>query len=357
MNIHEKRKYAKYIGVKSPTMLSLSELDEAIRLKEVEIGSLKEMVGIYDMNASERAALVFLAGASARVSRNQSGYFYPFPEGDGVLRYETFRKLYEMDIYIPKETAAQYGLKKGDFVSGDICTIVYNKTNIIRTIKHINDRPVKSAMIRADFDKLQKASPSLPMKFSSNNPIIGLLSRFLFVGEGQTVSVRADEKTSQAVAYDLIVSLYRAFDGQIFCIYDPSFESELKIGYNPFFCTSDDDDENLDMLVERAKRLIEDGISVAVVSYTKNEKVLAMLQSISGSYSSGSITAFFCLSYPHSDAVITVNGDVVSVAESQNRYTSVVAGSEMLRRLLNIRAALSDAPAEELLTKIIGLTS
>lgn len=357
MNIHEKRKYAKYIGVKSPTVLSLAELDEAIRVKEVEIGSLKEMIGIYDMRPDERMTLSFLVNAQSRVSRNQSGYFYPFPEGDGVLRYETFKRLYEMDIYIPKDVAEMYGLRKGDLVSGDIVTVIYNKTNIIRSIRHINDHPVKSASMRTSFANLQKASPSAQIKLASNNSIIGLMRRLLFVGEGQTVAVRADEKTSQRVAYDLIVSLYRSFDGQIFCIYDPSFEDGLKMGYNPFSCTNDTDGENIDILLERTKRLIEEGISVAVVAYTKNDKVLHALQEISGSYSGGTITAFFCLGCQYADAVITVSDGTVTVAESQNRYTLLLSGAEMFKKLLNIRASLSDDTPDALLAKVIALTN
>lgn len=355
MNIHEKRKYAKYIGVKSPTILSLSDLDEAIRVKELEIGAVKEMTGIYDMNPSARAALEYLINAQSRVTKAQSGYFYPFAEGDGVLRYETFKKLYEMDIYVPRDLAESYGLKKGDLVSGDVITVLYNKTNILRSIKHINDHPAKTASMRSDFNTLQKASPSKPLILSSNNSIIGLTKRLLYVGEGQTAALRADEKTSQQTASDLIVALYRSFDGRIFSVYDPSFDEQLKMGYNPFYCTSDTDPENIDMLIERSKRLIEEGINVAVVAYTKNAKVLDALEALAGCYAGGTVTAFMCLGFDRADSIITVRNGNIVLGETVNRYTSVVAGTEVFKKLLRVRDQLSDAPPDELLTEVIRL--
>ena len=352
MNIHEKRKYAKYIGVKSPTILSLSELDEAIRLKEVEIGSLKEFVGIYDMMPYERQALESLINAQSRVTRAQSGYYYPFPEGDGVLRYETFKKLYERDIYVPAEMAENYGLRFGDLVSGDIITVVYNKTNIMRTIKHINDHPAKNATLRPSFSSLHKLAPTRPLKLYSNNSVIGLMTNFIYIGEGQSVAADADDETAETIAYDLMVSLYRSFDGQIFCIYDPIFENNSKMIYNPFACTNDVSEDNISMLVARVKRLVESGVSAAIVAYTRKESIISELIKIAGNYSGGSLTVLICGGGGSADAVVTIRGDRVIACETVNRYAAAIAGRDAFRKLLALRETLSDGFPDDLLAKV-----
>ena len=355
MNIHEKRRYARFIGVKAPTRVSLAELDEAIRLREIEIGALPSIVGVYEMRPSEREELMYFTNATSRVSRSRTGYFCAFPEGDGVLRYEIFNKLYEQDIYVSKKMAQEYGLRNGDLVCGDIITVIYNKTNILRSVKYINEQAAKNLSERRAFTDIFKTAPNQAVRLSQSNPVIGLMSSLLCVGEGQSVSVFCDDDTAQNVSSDLIVSLYRLFAGQIFCIYDKSLSEAIKTVKNPFAFTPDDDDENVFMLISRLQRLVELGENAAVVAYTKKENVIDAFRHIAGNYGDGSITVFICgPAVCDTEAVVTIRGGKVILSETQNKHFECIASSERIKKFRKIKNSLHDSFPCELLEDFNG---
>ena len=337
-NIRVEREYAKSIGVKSPTTLSKAQLDEAVRRREIELGIIRERYNLYDYAPFERESLASQADTRLR-AQLFTGYYKPFPEGDGVLRRDPFANTPESDAYVAKSIAEKYDLRLGDKVLADVVRAECNRIRVVKKFRHINDRPASKEMMR--YDEMMRIDPTAPFKILGNNALIGVIQDVLDLRGGQSRLVSGcenNEALSESIA-ELIKAFYNSYNGEVFCIIEGLSQPAKEIissVINPESMIIDGDRDEYPIVMETAKRAVENGTPATVVIYAPSFDATELIKS-AGAVDSASLTVIAFAQGKTYDILLPFNRDKISVDLIKS------TNSESIKEL-------SDGTTDEILT-------
>ncbi|MBR6788237.1 MAG: hypothetical protein IKM44_00295 [Clostridia bacterium] len=348
-NIRAEREYAKMIGVKSPTTLTKAQLDEAVRQREIELGIIKERHNLYDYAPFERASLAPQAETSATI-KLYSGYFMPFPEGDGALRRDPYKNTPETDAYVSLYLAKTYNLKKGDRVSGTALRAECNRVRVMKKIRYVNEDTLKYPILR--FEDIPTIVPSKRIRMSGNNALIGVIQDIVGLVCGQSLCIKGVDDNNETIGYsiaEVLNGLCTTFNGEVFAIIENMPEKAnaiLSQIVNPETTIVNGDRKEYSMLLELAKRVVERGENAVIVAYAPTVD-LTWLTSQARATENASLTVIAVGQSLSSDAELTFSGEKI-LAQSIIRSKGVKTERE--NKVMKIIKNLCDGTPDELLS-------
>lgn len=361
-NIRVEREYAKRIGVRSPTTLSKARLDEAVRRRELELGITREKYNIYDFTADERRSL----GSAAYVKTSiqmLTGFFKPFPEGDGILRRDPFSVIPENDVYVSVGLAEKYGMLPGDRVVGDVGVVPYNhRVRMLKNVRYINEEPSTRRSERIPFDDIPAVVPSSRIRIYGNNAVLGIVQDILCLGQGQSLVISGLNESNAVIAenaaVDLLKGLYMSFDGNVFGIFDGVSEKcrySLSSVVNPETMIIDGEPDEYAFLLEMMKRSVERKVPAAAVLYMPGS-CAGEFAAAAKATSDASLTVIILTdeSVP-SQARMRLKGGLVEVKSLVNEGSAYVCGEQRHRKIFRVLSAVGDGTPDEVLAKFTEL--
>lgn len=359
-NIRIERTYAKSIGVKSPTVLTKAQLDEAVRLREIELGITKEKFNIYDFSPEERKSLCPRVTAKTRIQMF-TGWFRPFPEGDGVLRRDPYKEIPEADVYVSSEFATAYRMLPADRVVGNVSVVAYNNVRVMKSVKYVNEEPTSRPLMRKRFENMPDVPVSAKVEIGGNHALGGIIQDALCLGVGQSLAVTGMTEDNRAVferaAVELIKGLYMRFGGDVYGIFEglsPENSRALAPVLNPETVLLDGDREEYPFLLESMKRSVERGVPAIAVIFAPDYDSREFINASRAKSDAGLGTVVFGGKIDAQATVAFDGGDIV-VGELSNPKSSLICGSEKHKRIFRALARIEDAPPDKVLSEFTEL--
>ncbi|MBR7105285.1 MAG: transcription termination factor Rho [Lentisphaeria bacterium] len=288
--------------------LNISELQEK---SMQELTALGEELGIEGIGALEKSALIFeILRANAEKSGLMygSGYLEVLPDGFGFLRSPSYSYLPSPeDIYISPSQLKRFSLKTGDFVAGLIRTPREKERFFamlkVESINH--DAPEKKRNI-IPFNSLEPYFPTQrlvlekePEEYSTR--VVDLVTP---IGKGQRGLIVAPPRTGKTVLLQKVAKSIRDNNPEVTLIIllideRPEEVTDMKrvIDCEVVSSTFDEPPERhaqvAEMVVEKAKRLVEYGKDVVILldSITRLARAYNTLQPHSGKILTGGVDA------------------------------------------------------------------
>ena len=360
-NIRNERAYAKSIGVKSPTVLTKAQLDEAVRLRELELGISKEKFNIYDFSPDERKSLYPRITAKTRIQMF-TGYFDPFEEGDGVLRRDPYRAIPETDVYVAKELVDEYRMLAGDRVVGNVSVVPYNNVRVLKNVKYVNEEPTSRPVLRKPYDEMTDVPVSGRVEVGGNNALAGIIQDVLCLGHGQSLSVSGYSPVTRGffehAAVELIKGLYMRFDGNVFGIFEKvSSDNERLLApvLNPETVLLDGDRSQYPFMLEMMKRSVERGVNAVAVIYAPDYDAKAFVSAAKAKKDAGLTVIAFTREEIGAQATVVFDGKSVSVGRLNNPLASLVCGTDRHKRIFRALSSMDDAPPDNVLSEFTEL--
>ncbi len=354
-NIIAEREYAKSIGVKSPTVLNKEQLDEAVRRRELEIGITSKKHSVYEFGPDERRALAKGLSGRMRIIKMVSGYFRPFPEGDGVLRRDPFCELPESDVYVPESFVKEYGIKSGDRVIGNVGVLYYNKARVLKNVRYVNEEPTTRPSVRAAFEEMAADRTSEKVEIRGNHALVSIIDNILAFGMGESLAITGVRRENAAyfenAAAEIFKGLCMAFEGTVFGIFEnggSDFKKLLVSVMNPETTVINGTKDDYSFLLEMMKRSVERGENAAVVISAPSCDVKPFIDAAKA-YKSASFTCIVFTSVSLSaDAVIPFNGLQINTAGLGNSSSVYICGAERHRKIYRALSRIPDCTPDEL---------
>lgn len=208
-----------------------------------------------------------------------AGVLETHPDGYGFLRAGNFLPGKD-DVYISNAQIRRFGLRDGDFVEGK--TRPQRESDryaAMLYITSINGLEPEEARERRDFDELTPTYPNRRMQLSSsrqNDPVLRLIDLFVPVGFGQRALIVAPPKAGKTTILKKIALSISDLHPEVHLMTllvdeRPEEVTDLKetVGGDVFYSTFDEPAESharvSDLVIERAKRLVEQGKDVVIL--------------------------------------------------------------------------------------------
>lgn len=351
------------IGVKSPTTLSKAQLDEAVRLRELELGLSNVKHSIYDFTASERHALIPNLRAKTRIQM-YSGYFVPFKEGDGVLRRDPFFSVPETDVYVTKKYVDENNMRVGDRIVGSVSYAQFNNTRILKSVKYINEESTSHPIKRLSFDDLERAPVAGAVETGGNNALVGIIQDIVCLGKGQSLSVSGynpnNRELFERAAIDLLKGLNIRFDGVVYGIFEnllPDNKTELDQCRNPETLLYNGSAEQYEYMLEMMKRSIERGENAVIVIFAPDYDVKIFLEAARAVGEIGLTVIAFTAEEIEAEAKIHFQDSIVVADKLSNPKASLVCTINREKRRTKALKKLRDTDPDSLLSEFTELAN
>ena len=342
-------------------MLSKAQLDEAVRLRELELGISKEKYNIYDFSPEERKSLYPRITAKTRIQMF-TGYYDPFEEGDGVLRRDPYRAIPETDVYVAKELAEAYRMLAGDRVVGNVSVVPYNNVRVLKNVKYVNEEPTSRPVARQPFDEMTDVPVTVGVDVGGNNALAGIIQDVLCLGHGQSLSVSGYGPVTsgffERAAVELIKGLYMRFDGNVFGIFEklsPDNERLLSPVLNPETVLLDGDRAQYAFMLEMMKRSVERGVAAIAVIFAPDYDVKEFVNAAKAKKDAGLTVIAFTRQEVGAQATVIFDGERVSVGRLNNPQASFVCGTDRHKRIFRVLSRMEDAPPDNVLSEFTEL--
>ncbi len=288
--------------------LNISELQEKSMQELTQMG---QELGIEGLGALEKSTLIceiLRANALKNGQMYGSGYLEVLPDGFGFLRSPSYSYLpCPEDIYLSPSQIKRFALKTGDFVAGQI-RAPREKERFFAMLKVEtinNDSPEKKKEI-IPFTSLEPYFPTErlvlerePEEYSTR--VVDLVAP---VGKGQRGLIVAPPRTGKTVLLQKIAKSIRQNNPEVTLIVllideRPEEVTDMKrvIDCEVVSSTFDEPPERhaqvAEMVVEKAKRMVENGKDVVILldSITRLARAYNTLQPHSGKILSGGVDA------------------------------------------------------------------
>ena len=234
----------------------------------------------------------------------QSGILEIIPEGFGFLRMENFLPS-EHDVYVSPAFIRKYKLRTGDMLTGKLRMGFENdKYDALHYVELVNGAPPEDRVYRRDFERLVPIFPNEKIKMETHASAIAarMLDMFAPVGKGQRGLIVSPPKAGKTI---LLKTIAKAIEENypeitlIILLVDerPEEVTDMKRSVNAdvVYSTFDQKPANhvkaAEMVLERAKRLVECGQDVVVLvdSITRLARANNMVVAPSGRTLSGGL--------------------------------------------------------------------
>lgn len=356
-NIRVERAYAKSIGVKSPTVMSKLQLDEAVRLRELELGIAREKQTIYDFAPTEREKLYAQIPPKTSIQM-YTGYFVPFKEGDGVLRRDPFELNSELDVYVAKDIVEQYDMHEGDRVVGNVCTMCFNNIRVLKNVRYFNDETTTGGTVNlARYDEIDSVTPETILRIGGNTTFASIVQNVLNMAEGQSLLVTGMDESNkemfEEIAIDIYTSLNMWFTGDvygIFNIYSPEGLSKIYKSRNPESMIINGTDHDSAMLMQMIKRSVERKNSAVIVLFNVKDR-LEQFISLAKATTKATVTVIaFAEDGGEADIIVPFNGN--KIVSNKIRRAISENSSFTIKKAMKIKE-MNECTPEEFLNEFM----
>ncbi|MDR1001462.1 MAG: transcription termination factor Rho [Clostridiales bacterium] len=204
------------------------------------------------------------------------------PDGFGFLRRENFLPSAKDDIYISQSQIRRFNLKTGDLVSGAIRTAKEGERNsALLLVKSINGDPPETASSRPAFEELTPIFPAEKIHLETTRTELStrLIDLVAPIGKGQRGIIVAPPKAGKTVLLKNIANAVITNHPDMYLIVllideRPEEVTDMQRSINNpncdvVFSTFDEMPEHhkkvAEMVLERAKRMVEQGKDVIIL--------------------------------------------------------------------------------------------
>lgn len=302
---------------KDETVEDNSPLEEAIEVKTLKNMAVNPLIeyaikmGIYDAASFSRQEIIFeilKQKSKHRVEIIGEGVLERLQDGFGFLRAADFSYLPGPDdIYVSPSYIKRFGLKTGNLIKGSLRRPKDGeKYFALQRIDTINGFPASQNFKKTVFENLTPIFPNEKFEVDSVLPIksIRIMDLFAPIGKGQRGLIVAPPKTGKTVLLkDLANSIIKNNPDveMIILLIDerPEEVTDMKRSVNAEVVSSTFDEhpgrhvQVAEMVIEKAKRLVESGRDVVIIldSLTRLARAYNTLTPPSGKVLSGGVDA------------------------------------------------------------------
>ncbi len=211
----------------------------------------------------------------------KKGILEIMPEGYGFIRCDNFLPG-ENDVYVSPVFLRRFGLRTGDIIEGNIRIKTQNeKFSALLYMKKVNERPITYLAHRHKFEELTPIFPNERLHLETPNSGVSMRMLDLIspIGKGQRGMIVSQPKTGKTTLLKQVASaitrnypdihlLILLIDERPEEVTDikESIEGEkVEVIYSTFDELPDNHKRVSEMVIERAKRLVEGGDDVVVL--------------------------------------------------------------------------------------------
>jgi transcription termination factor Rho len=237
-----------------------------------------------------------------------AGYLDMRDEGYGFLRVKGYLPSRE-DAYIPVKLARQYGLRKGDHVTGASRPAGRNEKNpALLEVHTVNGDDPEAAKRRPRFEDLTALFPDEKMRLEDPSDPTNMTARIIDlvcpIGKGQRGLVVSPPKAGKTTVLKTVATSIERNNPEVKLIYllideRPEEVTDIRrsvqgeVISSTFDRPSDEHTHVAELAIEKAKRLVEQGQDVVVIldGITRLSRAYNLAAPASGRILSGGIDA------------------------------------------------------------------
>ncbi len=270
------RDLVKSLDVKGYSTMKKDELVDVLVAKEEEQALAKpEKKMQEEMPVAETEKVTEAPAGNAELDSGQlaSGILEVMPDGFGFIRCENFLPG-ENDVYVAPSQIRRFGLKTGDIVEGNTRVKTQNeKFSALLYIKRINGYSPDAAQRRGNFEDMTPIFPDerLGLEYPGCPVAMRIMDLISPVGKGQRGMIVSPPKAGKTTLLkDVAKSIKRSNPNMhmIILLIDERPEEvtdireaiegpEVEVIYSTFDETPEHHKRVAEMVIERAKRLVE----------------------------------------------------------------------------------------------------
>ncbi|WP_160213818.1 transcription termination factor Rho [Adlercreutzia aquisgranensis] len=280
--------------------------DELAKLKVAELREKATALGLdgAGMKKAELVEAVFQAAVRAEGFKDATGVLDIMPDGYGFLRTSGYLPG-EDDCFISTQFIRRFGLRKGDMVSGQTRPARPNdKYGALQKITAVNGRDPEEAAHRVRFGDLTPVYPDecLVMEHGKSAVTARVIDLVSPIGKGQRGLIVSPPKAGKTTILKDIAASITANNPEVhlMCLLVDERPEEVtdmqrSIKGEVISSTFDMPTENhiavAELVIERAKRLVEEGRDVVILldSITRLARAYNLAQPASGRILSGGV--------------------------------------------------------------------
>lgn len=209
----------------------------------------------------------------------KEGILEVMPDGYGFLRAKNYEPG-DGDAYIAAQRIKKWGLRKGDLVKGEAKKQTENRPAGIFNIISVNDKPLESLCNRKNFDVLTPIYPDhrfrLEISNRQNDYAIRAIDLVAPIGKGQRAMIVSPPKAGKTtllkkIAHSISTNypdvhlMVLLIDERPEEVTDMQRSIRGEVIYSTFDETPDHHTKASELVLERAKRLVEAGEDVVIL--------------------------------------------------------------------------------------------
>ncbi len=235
----------------------------------------------------------------------RSGILEVLPDGYGFLRASNFRNS-SKDSYVPTQKIKRSGLRPGDYVTAYCRATTEGKPPAVEAIIEVNHKSVESAFNRPRFDDLTPIFPNERLRLEIPGKRNELAARAIDliapIGKGQRAMVVSPPKAGKTTLLKMIANsiaenspevklMVLLIDERPEEVTDMQRSIKGEVIYSTFDEESDNHIKVAELVLNRAKRLVEEGEDVVILldSLTRMARANNVIVPSSGKTLSGGV--------------------------------------------------------------------
>ncbi|MEN2994099.1 MAG: transcription termination factor Rho [Thermodesulfovibrio sp.] len=287
--------------------ISISELKQK---KIPELMDMASALNIENATSMKKQDLIF-AILQSQIEKigtvYGAGVLEILPEGFGFLRSPDYSYLPSPDdIYVSPSQIRKFGLRTGDFITGQIRPPKENERYFaLLKVETVNGKPVEESIIRPLFDNLTPYYPTekINLEYDSTDYSTRVMDLLTPVGKGQRGLIVAAPRTGKTMLLQSIAKAIKKNHPEIYLIILLIDERPEEVtdwrrqvtGAEIISSTFDEPAQRhcqvSEMVIERAKRLVEEGRDVVILldSLTRLARAYNAITPASGKVLSGGL--------------------------------------------------------------------
>ncbi len=285
---------------------------DLVKLKQKAIGELTELaksMGVENTNGLKKQNLIFAILQSQSEKEGQvhaAGVMERLPDGYGFLRSPDYNYVPGPDdIYVSPSQIKLFGLRTGDTIEGQIRPPKESERFFaMLRVETVNGVPPEVANKRALFDNLTPLYPSvrLNMEFDPSHMDTRILDLMIPIGKGQRGLIVAPPRTGKTILMQSIANAITRNHPEVYLIVllideRPEEVTDMARNVRGEVVSSTFDEpaqrhvQVAEMVIEKAKRLVEHGRDVVVLldSITRLARAYNQVIPTSGKILSGGV--------------------------------------------------------------------
>ncbi|HHW21111.1 MAG TPA: transcription termination factor Rho [Thermodesulfovibrio thiophilus] len=289
--------------------ISISELKQK---KIPELMDMATSLNIENATSMKKQELIFsiLQSQIEKIGTVYgAGVLEILPEGFGFLRSPDYSYLPSPDdIYVSPSQIRKFSLRTGDLITGQIRPPKENERYFaLLKVETINEKPVEESIIRPLFDNLTPYYPTekINLEYNPSDYSTRVIDLLIPVGKGQRGLIVAAPRTGKTMLLQSIAKAIKKNHSEIYLIVLLIDERPEEVtdwrrqvtGAEIISSTFDEPAQRhcqvSEMVIERAKRLVEEGNDVVILldSLTRLARAYNAMTPASGKVLSGGLEA------------------------------------------------------------------